>query len=71
MQGGIINTLFALIFAVNLLAIMWGLVMYFVEIGSDEAKREYKGVIIGGITSLFLLMCVFAVVDWIRTGLGL
>ncbi len=70
MQGGIINTLFALIIAINLLAILWGLVMYFVEIGSDEAKKEYKGVIVGSITSLFLLMCLFAVVDWIRTGLG-
>lgn len=71
MPGDIINTIFALIFAVLLLAIFWGLVMYFVEIGSEEAKREYKGVIIGSITGLFLLMCLFAIVEWLRSISGL
>ena len=70
MSGGIINTLFALIFAVTLLAIVWGIVMYFAEVGSEEARKEYKGVILGSVTALFLLMCAYAVVEWIRTGLG-
>ncbi|MDO8548054.1 MAG: hypothetical protein Q7R71_00030 [bacterium] len=70
MSGGIINTLFALVFAVTLLAVFWGIVMYYAEIGSEEAKREHKSIIIGSITALFLLMCLYAVVDWLRATLG-
>lgn len=70
MRGGIINTLFALVFAIILLAVFWGLVMYFGELGSDEAKKEYKGVIVGSITALFLLMCLYAVVEWLRSLAG-
>lgn len=70
MSGGIINTLFALAFAVNLIAIFWGIIMYYAEISSQEANKEFKSVIIGSITSLFLLMCLYAVVDWLRGVLG-
>ncbi|MDO8548289.1 MAG: hypothetical protein Q7R71_01300 [bacterium] len=71
MSGGIINTLFALAFAVILVAVFWGLVMYFAEMGSDEAKKEHKGIVIGSITALFLLMCLYAVVEWLRSLAGI
>ncbi len=70
-QAGIINTIFALLFAVIILAFFWGLMMYWVEIGSDEAKKEYKDVILGSVTWLFLLMCIYAVVEWVRAGIGI
>lgn len=71
MSGGIINTLFALVFAVVLVAIFWGLVMYFAELGSDEAKKEHKSIIIGSITALVLLMCLYALVEWLRSLAGI
>lgn len=71
MSGGILNTLFALLFAVTLLAFFWGLVMYVAELGSQEAKIEYKSVIVGSITALFLLMCLYAVIEWLGGLLGL
>jgi len=70
MSGGIINTIFALALAITLLAVLWGLVMYFAEMGSDEAKKEHKGIIIGSITALFLLMCLYAVIAWLRSLAG-
>lgn len=70
LNGGIINTIFALLFAAALIAVVWGLVLYFGEMGSDEAKKEHKGIIIGSITWLFLLMCIYAVVEWIRASVG-
>jgi len=69
-SGGIVNTVFALVFAVNLLAIFWSLIMYFFNLGSQEHAKEFKSLIIGSVTSLFLLMCLFAIVDWIRSALG-
>lgn len=70
-NGGIVNTLFALAFAVILIALLWGLVMYFAEMGSEEAKKEHKAITIGSVTWLFLLMCLYAVVLWLRSSLGI
>lgn len=67
---GIINTIFAIVFAITLVAFVWGLVMYFAEFGSEHGKREYKGLFMGAITLLLVEMCVFWVVDWVRGTLG-
>ena len=65
-SGGIINTIFALVFAVNLVAILWGISIYYAEFGSDEGKKEGKDFIIKSVTILFLLMCLYALVVWVR-----
>ena len=70
-HGGIINTLFALFFAIFIVSIIWGLATYFSELGSQEGMKEGKNIFMGGITLLFLFMCLFAVVEWIRASLGL
>ncbi|HEY5382991.1 MAG TPA: hypothetical protein VIJ88_00305 [Candidatus Paceibacterota bacterium] len=71
MQGGIINTLFALLFAMLIVSIIWGLSLYFTELGSQEGMKEAKNIFMGGITLLFLLMCVYAAVEWARGVIGL
>lgn len=71
MQGGIINTLFALIFAMLIVSIIWGLSLYFSELGSQEGMKAAKNIFMGGITGLFLLMCLYWVVEWIRAAIGL
>jgi hypothetical protein len=71
MSGGIISTIFALLFAVVLVAGFWSLIMYFAEMGSEEGKKEYKGILIGSITALFLLMCVYAVLQWLGSLIGI
>ena len=70
-MGDIVNELFGLIFALNLVWIIWSLVMYFAEFGSEEAKREYKPMIINGVSTLVFLMLLWALVEWIRGALGL
>ena len=71
MQGGILNTLFALIFAMMIVSIIWGLSIYFTEFGSQEGMKGAKNIFMGGVTLLFLLMCLYAVVEWIRTSVGI
>lgn len=71
MEGGIVNTIFALLFAITIIAIVWGIVMYWAEIGSLEAAKEFKGLIINSVTALFLLICAYAVFDWVRAMLGI
>jgi uncharacterized membrane protein len=69
-QAGLLDTIFAFAFAATLIAVMWGIVMYFAEIGSEEARKEFKGIIIGSITWLLVLMCLYAIVGWIQHSLG-
>ncbi len=71
MQGGIINTLFALLFAMLIVSIIWGISLYFSELGSQEGAKEAKNIFMGGITLLLLLMCLYAVVGWVRGVVGL
>lgn len=67
---GLFNTLFALVVAINIIAIFWSMVMYFMEMGSEEGKKEYKSMLLGSVTSLFILMCVYALIQWVAGGLG-
>ena len=67
---GIINTLFALVFAVLLVALLWAIAIYFTEMGSDHGKLEGKEMILRTVTNLFLLMCIYGVVEWVRGSLG-
>jgi hypothetical protein len=69
-SGGIINTIFALVFAVNIVAIAWAISIYYTEFGSDHGKEEGKDMIIKWVTYLFLLMCLYAVVEWVRNLIG-
>ena len=69
-MGDIVNELFGLIFAVNIIWILWSAAMYFTGLTSEEAKREYKPLIIGGVTALIFLMLLWALVAWIRGALG-
>lgn len=67
---GIINTVFALVFAIIIVALVWGIAIYYAEFGSDHGKLEGKEFIIKWVTYLFLLMCLYAVVEWIRGAVG-
>ena len=69
-SGGIINTFFALLFAVNLVAILWSLGVYFTEFGSEQGKASAKSLVLSSVTILFFLMCVFAIIEWVRATVG-
>jgi hypothetical protein len=71
MQGDVLNTLFALVFAILIGSMIWGLSFYFAELGSQEGMKESKNIFMGGVTLLFLLMCLYAVVEWIRAAIGM
>jgi hypothetical protein len=70
LDGGVINTFFGLLFAVNIVAVFWGVVHYFSEFGSEHGKAEGKDLILNSISILIVLMVVFAIVNWIRSAVG-
>ena len=71
MQDDVLNTLFALLFAILIVSIIWGLSFYFAELGSQEGMKEAKNIFMGGVTLLLLLMCLYAVVEWLRASIGM
>ena len=71
MQGDVLNTLFALVFAILVVSIIWGLSFYFAELNSQEGLKEAKNIFMGGVTLLVLLICLYAVVGWIRGVIGM
>lgn len=71
MHAGIINTLFALIFAILIVSIIWGMAIYFTEFGSQEGMKESKNIFMGGVTLLLVLMLVYGVVAWLRAAIGM
>ena len=71
MPGGIINTVFALVIAVILIWILWSLAIYFSEMGSEEGKKEGKAFILASTTSLFVVMVIYWLVQWIRAATGI
>ena len=71
MQGDVLNTLFALVFAILIISIIWGLSFYFAEMGSQEGIKEAKNIFMGGVTLLFIFMVLYGVVEWIRAAIGM
>ncbi|MDE1924716.1 MAG: hypothetical protein KGH79_00860 [Patescibacteria group bacterium] len=70
MSHDLINTVMALLFAVALVCVGWGMAMYFYEMGSDEGKKEYKGLLLNSVSALVLLMIIYAVLEWLRGAVG-
>ena len=63
--------MFALLFAIVLIGVVWSILMYFAELGSEEGKREFKGMTINWITTLIGLMVLYALVNWLRGYFGI
>jgi len=67
---GIINTFFGLLFAINVVAIFWGVVHYYTEFGSVHGQAEGKELILNSVSMLVVLIVIFALVNWIRGAVG-
>ena len=72
MFNTILSLAFALFFALALIACGWGLTLYILSVGSSEhGRKESKAILIAGTTSLFILMVVFSVIQWLGGLVGL
>ena len=65
------NTLIPLVFAVALLAFIYGIFQYFILGGADDDKREAgKKLMIWAIIGFVVMVSVFGIVNLIAGGLG-
>jgi len=71
MHAGIINTIFALVFAILIVAMIWGISLYYTELGSQEGLRESKNIYMGAVTLLLVFIIIYAIVEWIRGAIGI
>jgi hypothetical protein len=59
---GITNALFALVIVIAFLYSLWALAFYVWEMGSEEGKREYKGMLLNSTTAFALLIIAYAII---------
>ncbi len=66
------NVLIPLAFALCLLYFFWGVVIYIRKgVGSEEAAKEGKRVMVFGIIGLFVAVAVWGIVSFIQSELGI
>ena len=70
--GGVMGKLIWVFFAVALLVFFWGLVKFIFRVGGDEkAVEEGKNIMIWGVVSLFVMLTVWGLVEFLRINLAI
>lgn len=65
-----IAALFPIIFALALLAFMWGAAKFIFNAGSESGRQEGKKIMIWGIIGLFVLVSIWGIVRFIQNEVG-
>ena len=66
---GVANTLIPILIALALIAFFVGLIRYIYNSGSSNSHTEGRELIQWGLIAIFVLVCVWGLVDFIRVAL--
>ncbi len=66
---GIVRTLIPLLIGVAVVVFFWGLVLYISGAGKDATKG--KGIMIGGLIALFVMVSMWGIISMIQFSLGI
>ncbi len=70
--GFLITLLIPVVAGFALLAFFWGLAKFIFRVGGDEnAVEEGKRIMLWGIVALFVMLSIWGLVSFIRSGLGI
>ena len=67
----IVNVLIPVAFGLIVVAFFWGLAMYLLAGGDEEAKAKGKNLMIWGVVALFVAASIWGIVGFIGDALGL
>jgi hypothetical protein len=67
--GNIIGSLIPILIAIAMIVFFWGLIKYIR--GSGEGHEEGKKIMIAGLVSLFIMVCVWGIVIFAANALGI
>jgi hypothetical protein len=68
--SGVVNQLILLTAGVALLLFFWGLAIFIFQSGDPASHEEGKNKMIWGLVALFVMVSVWGLVGFIRSGLG-
>ncbi|MCK5060073.1 MAG: hypothetical protein KAR00_02975 [Candidatus Pacebacteria bacterium] len=69
--GSIVDLLIPIAFAAALLFFFWGLAMYLLAGGNEEAQTKGKTMMLWGVIALFVMASIWGIVAFINQALGI
>ena len=68
--GGLVKTATPILIGLALLVFFWGLIKFIFSSGDEEARKQARGYMIGGVIALFVMVSIFGLIVWLRTQFG-
>ncbi len=68
--GGIVNTLMPVAFTSVFVVFFWGVAMYVVKAGDEEAQKKAKSIMIYGVIGIAIIASIWGIVGWLQSNLG-
>lgn len=69
--GGIVKTLMPIAFALVFVVFFWGVAMYVVKAGDEEAQKKAKAIMIYGVIGIFIVASIWGIVGWLQSAFGI
>ncbi|MCR4275035.1 MAG: pilin [Candidatus Campbellbacteria bacterium] len=68
--GRLIDTATPIVIGLALLVFFWGLIKFIMNSDDDEARKKGKGLMIGGIIALFVMVAIVGIINFIAAQVG-
>ena len=68
--GGIIDTLMPIAFTLVFVVFFWGVAMYVVKAGDEEAQKKAKSIMIYGVIGIAIVASIWGIVAWLQAAFG-
>ncbi len=68
--GGIVKTLMPIAFTLVFVVFFWGVAMYVVKAGDEEAQKKAKSIMIYGVIGIAIIASIWGIVGWLQTAFG-
>ncbi|QQR82513.1 hypothetical protein IPJ70_00080 [Candidatus Campbellbacteria bacterium] len=68
--GRLISTATPIVIGLALLVFFWGLVKFIISSDDEDARKNAKGLMIGGIIALFVMVAIVGIINFIAAQVG-
>ncbi len=68
--GGIVKTLMPIAFSMVFVVFFWGVAMYVVKAGDEEAQKKAKSIMIYGVIGIAIVASIWGIVGFLQSSFG-
>jgi len=70
-MANVLKVLIPFVFGLGLLFFFWGVAIYVFQAGNEDAKKEAKRIMLGGIIALFVMSAIWGIVKFMADVVGI